>query len=1383
MPLQDRNILSMVGLGSLDDLPPNPLQPKLVDAVHLRWAFRADLGFPWHGFYLYRRNSKRERGLCLSGHLAHVPPGPLNTGSWNSGIGIVTSDQPLVLSDDFPNPGVAEFDLDGRAFINFLPLEIAYSVELKIGFRKDPQKRSRCLDFAKMRPQFLANPYERLGVLIQTVDREQKPIPNNEIVQTEVAGQETTALLLAALTQIKTEEKVDIIDIRLVGPKKVSVQALDSAGKQVQGKLVVEPGATVQHYRLEGDGLHDTRVSLDGFGYLLTVCLDGAELSQLAEIPVTAFAGGLEVAQIVVTGGPGEVVTAALAGDIIDEVHISGGSASLIDLCWASAVKDARSGWRPVDGVKQPIALPVRHPDYPASGNLLTNLPISRTEALSRIRYGDPNVWKTPFDDIHEQCLNLVKGGPAIPMSSLSRAVSFPAVVDPGDTSTPPNGPQQQPLQLVLLASMHAPIAQMLGLYWSDSTAVKGETYDYLVVADRTGKVGHEALKVLGLIQSEGFVDLDGYIVFGKQMESATPLGPPTDARSYALPGATRPDLSEGVTDASCNAGLRWNLPLVNNVLLPESPVLYHLWRVDYGPSEATNEADPTKFKAVNPNDPLLVVENLLSITGVQRPQDWPPFPLFGFDNALDEGWYGYRVSNVDIFGRHSALGQAARWFEWTPMPDPKPWYYVDPPADSAIHPFAIGLLDKMPPPAPAGVEAFALDPTDPFTQKDAPYAAWFASLSTAEQVSVIGLRVRWNWTQAHMRQAPDTKEFRIYYQSGRLNSRLGQTTSVSAAGSTESLVQTGIPNSNPADALAGCSLKIGSSMFTIVGSDAGAPLQIRVKNIGPLKDVTPADRANCEVNIPNNHPLFIDYGDAHPWEERYYVVDFNEHVTLGVDDAGRPLRRYEVFLPSSGDPFRGGVALNPDLAEPIRLAAIGVSAADNRLHTADDPKWAAGRFGGRAGNEGPMSPPAIVFRVLRERPVPPVPPPDSNRVFATPADYHAASFYTFRWQPQAHLKAHVYRAMDDTVFNVDWSFQPRAAIGPDDLTVFPSEAVEPRWNGANRQQVADELNVLNTFPKTDAGKEQARKYHRGLSNDGLRVLANLPNNEVAFAQVTVSALDPDDPATANRVGPDNPPDFVVDQSLRIYVDTLDGRSNNRFFYKACYVDGAQNRSALSQSGPPIWLPNVVPPKPPTFTKVLAGDANPVVGGDNKVTLRWASNREDDLAEYRIYRAMDQANARSIRSMTLVHSAVVAAGDPVLRPAENAWTDHGLPALQWIYYRMTAVDTAGNESHPNDAVTARAFDEALPAVPPLIVAWVPIPDNDARAQWTATTETRLERRAATELIWENATDWLSPGSHTFDDSIDEHFRWKFRLRARKSTGAMAVGPEVNLLRK
>ena len=72
MALQDPNVLAMVRLGTLDDSPENALQPKLVNAVHLRWAFRPDLGFPWHGFYLFRRNSKLRQSSASA--LVSRPP-------------------------------------------------------------------------------------------------------------------------------------------------------------------------------------------------------------------------------------------------------------------------------------------------------------------------------------------------------------------------------------------------------------------------------------------------------------------------------------------------------------------------------------------------------------------------------------------------------------------------------------------------------------------------------------------------------------------------------------------------------------------------------------------------------------------------------------------------------------------------------------------------------------------------------------------------------------------------------------------------------------------------------------------------------------------------------------------------------------------------------------------------------------------------------------------------------------------------------------------------------------------------------------------------------------------------------------------------------------
>jgi hypothetical protein len=103
-------------------------------------------------------------------------------------------------------------------------------------------------------------------------------------------------------------------------------------------------------------------------------------------------------------------------------------------------------------------------------------------------------------------------------------------------------------------------------------------------------------------------------------------------------------------------------------------------------------------------------------------------------------------------------------------MPDPRPWYYTDPPGNTVIHPFAVRLLDKLPPPYPTGVEAFALDPADPTVLRDQTYNDWRATLSSAEQNTVIGLRVRWQWTEELERQAPDTREFRIYFQPGQLN-------------------------------------------------------------------------------------------------------------------------------------------------------------------------------------------------------------------------------------------------------------------------------------------------------------------------------------------------------------------------------------------------------------------------------------------------------------------------------------------------------------------------------------------------------------------------------------------------------------------------------------
>lgn len=218
-----------------------------------------------------------------------------------------------------------------------------------------------------------------------------------------------------------------------------------------------------------------------------------------------------------------------------------------------------------------------------------------------------------------------------------------------------------------------------------------------------------------------------------------------------------------------------------------------------------------------------------------------------------------------------------------------------------------------------------------------------------------------------------------------------------------------------------------------------------------------------------------------------------------------------------------------------------------------------------------------MVVRVHRDPPLAPVPLPPpgagTERVYASPADYHGRSAYTYRWRPAPDLRTHLYRALDEAIYQADWGSRPRPELTDSDLDAFPDERVEPHWDWATRARVAEELNRLN-----DMDHDQAMACYRGLSDDALRVLAGLPGTERAFSQVTIAPLDPDDPASADRLGPDDPAGHTLDPDLRAYVDTLDGRAGNRYLYRAVAVDLAHNRSPLGPAGPPVWLPDTVPP-------------------------------------------------------------------------------------------------------------------------------------------------------------------------------------------------------------
>lgn len=995
------------------------------------------------------------------------------------------------------------------------------------------------------------------------------------------------------------------------------------------------------------------------------------------KIRVRALYGTTVVGEATLTGEPGDLVRAELRADSITEVQLRAGGGSLVDLCAERLGPGAHRGWGLIEGAEKPIGLPVLHPDYPATGNRPIHLGKAEAIGLDRVRYGSPDEWEgDPFKQLHEQLLALVDGGPGT--TAMDERVLPPIAGSSASVAEAPTLRGARPLDLVMVGALHRALAEVVGLSFTDRSADPGERYDYLVVADHTGVGKLNTDVVLSEIANNGFDRLDGWIVFDRTTEPAEPLAAPSGVRSFALPGLTMMTAEDDLLDATGAVGLRWPTAPAG---LSTRPVLFHVWRGDAGnggePEAPSAPAPITERRPVMPIDPP---------GSVERPPDWPPLNMHFVERGLEEGWYRYAISGIDVFGRHSAPGDAAQWWQWAPQPKPVPWYYRQPAANRVVHPDAIRVLDKVGPPPPSGVEAWALDPADPYLQRDGAHGAWWASLSPAEREETIGLRIRWQWTIAQRRQAPDASEFRIYYAAG----------------------------TNP-----------------------------------------PAGRE-----------------DPTAWDARLLVVGFNEHVTVGTDAHGQMLRRYEVFLPVAGAAVRDGLPLSPSLADPIAYAHVAVSAADKRPHTADDSKWDGTPFGGRHGNEGPVGMAVKVFRVHRTPPPPPpVPPPDGERVFATAADYHGDSYFTYRWAPRQHLKTHVLRAVDEAVFEADRAHHAQwRPLSPNDRAAFPDPAAEPRWDALKRQQIAAELNGLHD----PTGPAAALSVYRRLSNDGLRVLAGLPGADAAFMQLTIAPLDPGDPANANRAGPDNPAGFHVDPGLRAYLDRLPGAATNRYLYRAAYVDPAHNRSGLSQATAPVWLPNVVPPRAPGAPRALAGE--------RRIVLRWPSNREPDLAEYRVYRADDDRAARDVRTMKLVQTVAVPAGDPDARPAAVEWTDTPLPGLVGFRYRIVAVDTAGNASEPTAAVVGRAFDESLPEVPPLTLSWQGSgADRRARLEWTSPDESLIQRRPAGSGQWIDLVRWRAAGTHSVTDRFSRpDVDQQYRVWTRKATGAVARGEPSTL---
>ena len=1703
MALQTNNLV-MVGLGILNDTPPNSIQPELVDGIHLRWAFKRDRGFPWYGYYLFRRKHREGNLICLQQMMSSYQPGDLPDNVLNLMGHQIDSDTIISLTDDFPPGGdkKVEFDLENRSvlYFRFVQKELVRRVDVTIGFRLDARievfamkgevpvaqtmARGNAGDVVSVTLEFDVINAVRIGsgpaalidlcfVLVSDeATKGWEPVPDFPYPMHLPVFHPDYPCTLGVNEDI--ENARDLVRKRvLYGKPDKFVESTSTPGNQtvsvVDGSPIVTGSGT--HWKeelakdeeftgsllkVQGDSTAYTIMSVVSDSKLvLSRQYDGVSRSGVPYMTCKDKFGQLhDQLAYLVSGGPGTTKMAYRS------LPVPAYDSGTVDIKRGdTTVKGTGTNWTP-----DLVGL---------------NFQVSVNEPVYTIKAVNP----------YTQQLTLDRKYTGTPVVGVNYQI-FAALMPTGSEEEAPRMPQQYPLNLVLLGALNPEMAQMVGLYWVDQTTEFDMAYDYLILADHNGEFKEFADKhddILSYIKDIGF-NVDGYIVFNKKMETPQPLDPPNDPKAYSLPGGfiyapkeQKPKDKQKLIDVQNNAGLRWDLGIKGGAIVPGKSVMYHVWRTKRSEKKPANAPANNQYDQITKDKPLLITRPL-DAGDPQRPPNWPPFPFHFIDRGLDEfaahdseyglqdGWYSYEVSGIDIFGRHSPNSLPAQWYQWTPVPDPRPWYYKDPVGDRSIHSFAVHLLDKIPPPPPAGIEAHALDPADPMVLKDADYNNWRASLKPVDRDTLVGLRVSWLWTPAHERQAPDTREFRIYYQPEHMNAMVGHVVSVTNTSKTEREVETDILDTYPTDAYVGAKLNIGPDSFSIIGSETvvseaesrlrvlvkipsvytggtvkvdGGSTTVKVtgskvskKQIGltfksgdqktsyTILDVDPATREltldrgyegpnvsgqsytiagklpyadmPCNIVIPSHysvgkiaasnsstvvngtntawskelagrtfqilgesakytiakvdsetqltlntpyqgpkrkdkayviiHPLSKDYTLPETWAKRICVVGYNEHVTetlrtalganghplsgenatvagkvvllkekkdipdlsgitleasspfaayiflkndtsrpsklyriVDIDNTakktvtvegtpnigtaasewaiGLPVRRYEVFLPAPNDKN-----FNSSQAKPIVYANVGVSAADDKKHTKDNPKWDSGDWGDHHGNEGRVGGLATIARVHRIPPDPPVPPPDSEMVFASPADYHGHSFYTYRWPKppnDAPLKAHIFRALDDTLFKVDWaqrSANKALLLDPKNskhLKFFP-----PDWKVNKHQPVANELksfvltgaaatvadSVITLDGTQDLTKVKARRdfvwlkadtvsptkcypiigvdtnaktvtvdgkptlsanaskwaipLYELLSNDALRVLAGLPGNEKAFTQLTIQPLDPQERDTndstklkwRDRIGPDTDTSYAPKATLRAFVDTLDGRSTNRYFFRSAYVDDVHNRSEeLSLSSPPIYLRNVIPPRAPVITKVLSGD--------QEITLKWASNRETDLKEYRIYRTQSKDGARDLRLMGKpIHKKNVAPGDPSTRPSELEWIDKPVQGLVNFYYRLVAEDEAGNVSDSSLVVSSRAYDLSPPPPPkPTGAVWVDVGGiAGIRIDWALVpdgTSVLVQRRQSATGTWVDASEWLESNVTSYVDvRVQPHLRYTYRLRAQSAAG-------------
>ena len=692
-----------------------------------------------------------------------------------------------------------------------------------------------------------------------------------------------------------------------------------------------------------------------------------------------------------------------------------------------------------------------------------------------------------------------------------------------------------------------------------------------------------------------------------------------------------------------------------------------------------------------------------------------PDVPRRWIEHGLAAGSYGWSVRGIDVFGR---LG------DWS---------------EERMVAVGAGVV----PPPPDAVTAAYLDPADPSLPDE--------HRALAERDGP-GLLVEWTWPAGHRIAAPGVDEFRVYARRDDPNALAGAVLSVTDRGDRSRLrTDRAVPGGR--DDLAGERLRVGGASFAILGNDGA---QIEVAHLtspterpttGPFAiDLSPTCPLHTDLAVPRGFgpPIHVEPAGALPRVTARVTAVAADSVTLA--DPLPPGDLVPGLLAS------GGIAYTVVEQHSATVTVRGAAQPDGSVALpavgADATLWPGARY--RAWLPGQGARPhdderwAMTLVAVSACDVDAVVPPE-------PVPPHLPRRAAAR-RGGTGLEGPLSRVARVVVPHRDAPGAVVVALPDGDI---PADRAEPAdWYGRAAYRLgfapvpgATEYRVLRAsvaslFEADRAARRDGLPPYAGgaadvdyaeLSNREVMALAELACNEPAFLPAGTVAAPPFD-------------------------DTLDGRGLGRFVYRVRSVDASGNAGPWSAAFPLVETRDVTAPAVPTLTSVL--------GGENRITTQWSAGTEPDLAEYRIWRADSREALDDVRR--LEPTATV--------PADtHRFDDEGLPGLRTFYYRVAAVDAAGNVSPATPATAARVVDTTPPAPP----AWVAAERTarGVRLAWRATEAGLtcvLQRRPLGGGVWRDVSGALEPDDPP--DGFAHLDRTRRRGRGVRVPGAGAATP-------